>query len=86
VPDALVRQIVGGSAPATLKPLAGASSGPTGVWAENKSGWRNAQPLTNPPGVAQADRLMDAADKADRVELAQRLARQRVAEGAEGKG
>jgi len=43
------------------------------------TGWREATPLGPPPGVAQADRLMDAADKADRVELAQRLARQELA-------
>jgi hypothetical protein len=29
------------------------------------------------PGIAQADRLMDAADRADRLELAQRLAEQK---------
>jgi hypothetical protein len=34
------------------------------------TGWVDPVPLSNPPGVAQADRLMDAADKADRVELA----------------
>jgi hypothetical protein len=44
-------------------------------------GWVAPTPLSNPPGVAQADRLMDAADRADRIELAQRLARQRLAEG-----
>jgi hypothetical protein len=76
-----VRQLVGdGGATATLKPLAGANARPS-VAQENRSGWRNAAPLSNPPGIAQADRLMDAADAADRVELAQRLARQKLAEG-----
>jgi hypothetical protein len=76
----VVREIVGdGGAAATLKPLGGTNPSPR-VADENRSGWRTAQPLSNPPGVAIADRLMDAADKADRVELAQRLARQKLAE------
>jgi hypothetical protein len=54
---------------ATPKPSA------TPVWTENKSGWRNAQPLTNPPGIAQADRLMDVQDAKDRAELIEREAR-----------
>jgi|SRR6516162_5289652 hypothetical protein len=45
---------------APTAPVNEARPTPTPVWTENKSGWRNAQPLTNPPGVAQADRLMDA--------------------------
>ena len=38
------------------------------------SGWSAPTPLSNPPGVAQADRLMDAQDRRDRIELAQRIA------------
>jgi hypothetical protein len=30
-------------------------------------------PLSNPPGVAQADRLMDEQDRRDRIELARKL-------------
>jgi hypothetical protein len=51
----------------------------------NTGGWAREIPLTNPPGVAYADRLMDAQDARDRHDLmmkeAQRLARQRLAEG-----
>jgi hypothetical protein len=35
---------------------------------ENRSGWRDAQPLSNPPGVALADRLMDHQDAKDRAQ------------------
>jgi hypothetical protein len=48
------------------------------------TGWREATPLRPPPGVAAADRLMDAQDARDRAELimqeARRLAMQKVAE------
>jgi len=49
------------------------------------TGWQAPIPLSNPPGVAQADRLMDEADRRDRLELAERLAKQeamqKLAEG-----
>jgi hypothetical protein len=79
VPDAVVRQIVSGRAPQNLAPLAATA---TPVSAQNTSGWRESVPLSNPPGVALADKLMDAADRADRVELAQRLAKQELARRA----
>ena len=44
------------------------------------TGWMRETPLTNPPGVAQADRLMDAQDRADRHELIQREDARRRAE------
>jgi hypothetical protein len=48
------------------------------------TGWVEPRPLGPPPGVAAADRLMDAADARDRHELvmqeARRLAMQKVAE------
>jgi hypothetical protein len=70
VPAALVRELVGdGGATATLKPLA-ADATRRRVADENRSGWRAAQPLTNPPGVSLADKIMDAADRADQVQLA----------------
>jgi hypothetical protein len=76
-----VRELVGdGGAAATLKPLSDGNARPT-VAQQNRSGWRNPAPLTNPPGVSLADKIMDAADVADRGELAQRLARQKLAEG-----
>jgi hypothetical protein len=37
------------------------------------TGWRAATPLGPPPGVAQADKLMDEQDRRDRIELARRL-------------
>jgi hypothetical protein len=53
---------------------------PTRVAAQNTSGWREAQPLGPPPGVAQADRLMDAQDARDRAELIAQEARRRLVE------
>jgi len=59
--------------------MAGASGAVTGVHLGgnapvNTGGWGAATPLGPPPGVAQCDRLMDAADARDRIELAQRIA------------
>jgi hypothetical protein len=50
--------------PSNVRPDSGAA---------NTSGWRDATPIGPPPGVAQADKLMDHQDKLDRAELAQRL-------------
>ena len=36
------------------------------------TGWMRETPIAPPPGVAQADRLMDAQDRRDRAELIQR--------------
>jgi hypothetical protein len=36
-------------------------------------GWVDPSPLRPPPGVAQADKLMDEQDRRDRAELARRL-------------
>jgi hypothetical protein len=44
------------------------------------TGWVAPTPLSNPPGVAQADRLMDEQDRRDRLELAERLAKQKAIE------
>jgi len=44
------------------------------------TGWAHQVPISNPPGTAQADRLMDAADRADRHELIQREDARRRAE------
>lgn len=38
-----------------------------------RGGWSEPIPLSNPPGVAQADRLMDEQDRRDRAELARKL-------------
>jgi hypothetical protein len=37
------------------------------------TGWQAPTPLSNPPGVNYADKLMDEQDRRDRAELAQRL-------------
>jgi hypothetical protein len=44
------------------------------------TGWVAPVPLSPPPGVAQADRLMDAQDRRDRLELEERLAKQQAIE------
>ena len=46
------------------------------------TGWRESAPITSPPGVALADRLVDQQDKIDRVELAERLAKAAAIEAA----
>jgi hypothetical protein len=55
---------------------------------ENSStpGYSDPRPLSPPPGVAQADRLMDAQDARDRIELAQRIAAHEAAMRAAQKG
>jgi hypothetical protein len=50
----------------------------TRVSAQNTSGWRDPGPLSPPPGIAIADRLMDAADARDRAELIAAQARRRL--------
>ena len=50
------------------------------------SGWVAPTPLGPPPGVAQADRLMDAQDRRDRIELAHRIAAHEAAMRAAQKG
>ena len=50
------------------------------------TGWGHSTPLSPPPGVAQADRLMDAQDAKDRAELVEREAKLQAMEKlAEGK-
>jgi hypothetical protein len=44
-----------------------------------QNGWINPRPIGPPPGVAQADRLMDAADRRDREELVMAEARRKAA-------
>jgi hypothetical protein len=55
----------------------------TEVHADRRSlgtGWARQVPLSNPPGVAQADRLMEEQDRRDRHELVQREEARRRAE------
>ena len=62
-------------------PLGGPADVPGGG-----TGWQAPIPLSPPPGVSQADRLMDAQDAKDRAELIEREARFKAMEKlAEGK-
>ena len=73
----------------------GAPTGPTGAIPRSQqvtgahpgggvpgsgTGWGHSTPLGPPPGVAQADRLMDAQDGKDRAELIEREAKFKAAE------
>jgi hypothetical protein len=80
--DGMVREIAKdryASSPRSAIPGTKPSAAP--VSAQNTSGWRDAQPLGPPPGIAQADRLMDAQDARDRAELIAQDARRRKAGG-----
>ena len=83
---------------AVVRDNRGAPTGPTGAIPRSSGGggpanvpgsgtnWGHATPLGPPPGVAQADRLMDAQDAKDRAELVEREAKLRAMEKmAEGK-
>jgi hypothetical protein len=52
---------------------------PTNAEPRNTSGWRDAAPLSNPPGVALIDRMVEVQDARERAELivneGQRLAK-----------
>jgi len=92
LPDHIVKGIVQDRHAPTSPSMAGTSGAVTGVHRHesapvNTGGWGAATPLGPPPGVAQADRLMDAQDRKDRVELAQRIAAHEAAmRAAKGKG
>jgi hypothetical protein len=49
------------------------------------TGWAHETPLGPPPGVAQADRLMDAQDVKDRAELIEREAKLQATEKLAGR-
>jgi hypothetical protein len=77
VPDGIVRDLVKGGrggAPVSIiaAPPASAEPEPRGA------GWREAAALSNPPGTALADKLMDVADAKDRAELIVKEAQRRV--------
>jgi len=78
VPSVVIREIANGDrVPAQLAPLARDYATPSVA----QRGWRSPAAL-DVPGIALADRMMDVADRADRVELAQRLAKQELARRA----
>jgi hypothetical protein len=66
-----------GAIPRSQQPTGG--GGPANVPGSG-TGWAREIPLGPPPGVAQADRLMDAQDQRDRAELIEREAKFKVAE------
>jgi hypothetical protein len=66
--------------PTSLVVDAGAKPTRAPLSAQNMSGWRDATPLGPPPGIAQADRLMDVQDAKDRAGLIAQEARRRLAE------
>jgi hypothetical protein len=72
VDDATIRSLVndfrrGVPGPSSL------AGGPTIQSRRQGSGWSEPVPLTNPPGVALADKLMDQQDRIDRVKRAREL-------------
>jgi hypothetical protein len=75
VPDRMLREIVrdyrAPTGPTTMVPRQG--GGPANVPGSG-TGWAEPTPLGPPPGVAQADRLMDAQDAKDRAALVEREA------------
>jgi hypothetical protein len=85
VPDDVCKDIVrrGGVRAPSGHGVGTTVSAPLSV-SPNTSGWRPAVPIGNPPGIAQADKLMDAQDARDRHDLivqeAQRKAARRLAE------
>ena len=76
----------------TSPSMAGTTGAVTGVHRHDGGapsstpGWVAPTPLSNPPGVAQADRLMDHQDKLDRIELARRIGAHEAAMRAAEKG
>lgn len=68
-------------------PVTGGPPAPPTPQGPRGSGWVEPRPLESPPGVHIADRLMDEADRLDRIELAERLAKAAVIErAAKGEG
>jgi hypothetical protein len=67
------------TSPGSMIPSTGGSAG-------DGTGYVDPRPLSPPPGVAQADRLMDAQDRRDRIELAHRIAAHEAAMRAARKG
>jgi hypothetical protein len=82
VPDEIVRGIVAdGHAPIGPTGMVRTSQQTTDVRGGGRgTGWAREVPLGTPPGVAQADRLMDEQDRRDRHELISQEARRRAAE------
>jgi hypothetical protein len=78
VPDSLVRSLVADFVHKP-NPVTGYSAPQPSSQGPRGSGWRDEVPITSPPGVALADQLMDAQDRRDLVENAQKLAAAEIA-------
>jgi hypothetical protein len=59
-----------------------AASSPAEPQVKRGTGWQEPRPLESPPGVHIADQLMDEADRRDRAELIERLAKAAAIEKA----
>jgi len=74
-----------GPSSAGIVPSSQQLSNVRGTNAVRGTGWAREIPLSNPPGVALADKLMDEQDRRDRAELIERDARlkamKKIAEG-----
>jgi hypothetical protein len=74
-PDELMRDIAGDARrQSTLSSLGGEPP-----VRQRGSGWSESIPLSNPPGVAIADKIMDVADARERAELIEKEARRLAA-------
>jgi hypothetical protein len=75
VPDHMLRDIVHDNRAPTGRPgvIPEQPSNVRGNVPGSGTGWAHEIPLGPPPGVAQADRLMDEQDRRDRAELARKL-------------
>ena len=88
VPDNFMRDVVRDNrAPRTPATIPASSQRVSNVRnASGGTGWFTPTPLSPPPGIGLADKLMDAQDQRDRAELIEREARLRaMAKLAEGK-
>jgi hypothetical protein len=61
--------------------LKGTSSAAQSQPQRRGSGYRDEAPLGPPPGIDLMDRMMDAQDAQDRIELARKIAQARLAKG-----
>jgi hypothetical protein len=78
VPSGVVRDVVGDGPVGKLAPAGAENVRRAAPEFVNRSGWRTAQPLSNPEGVALADKLVDAQDARDRADLIAGEARRRL--------
>jgi hypothetical protein len=73
VPDSVMRGVIHDNRAPTGRPGMIPEQPSRGSNVVRGTGWVDAPPLRPPPGVAQADKIVDEFDRRDRAELAQRL-------------